>query len=110
MLLFAITGINPRPSALRLPRLRAAGTQETTRDTETRKTPKPKNQMNQNQPLEIPEHSTMLKCKNFRLGQMDRKAGRPCSSTNGSYLDGWYSPEKEIPPYVTRAEMEAFNL
>lgn len=28
----------------------------------------------------------------FQIGQNHRKKGLPCSYTNGSYLDGWYSP------------------
>ena len=30
--------------------------------------------------------------RQFRLGQIDRRLGEPCKSTNGAYLNGWYSP------------------
>lgn len=29
--------------------------------------------------------------KQFDKGRHDRLSGLPCSSTNGSYLEGWYS-------------------
>lgn len=29
--------------------------------------------------------------REFEQGRADRIAGDPCQSTNGAYLDGWYS-------------------
>ena len=38
----------------------------------------------------------------FRAAQAERKAGKPCRSANGVYLNGWYNPE--LPRYyVTEA-------
>jgi hypothetical protein len=31
----------------------------------------------------------------FRAGVRDRIYGRPCRSTNGAYLDGWYADETD---------------
>lgn len=36
----------------------------------------------------------------FRSGQLDRARSAGCLSANGDYLDGWYSPEKELPPFL----------
>jgi hypothetical protein len=36
----------------------------------------------------------------FQVGKADRKAGRPCCSANGAYLNGWYSPDKDY-YYIT---------
>lgn len=33
--------------------------------------------------------------RQFQLGRSDRKAGKPCASANGAYLNGWYSPDTE---------------
>ncbi len=30
-------------------------------------------------------------------------------SANGAYLDGWYAPDKAIPPYVTESEFNAIK-
>lgn len=30
----------------------------------------------------------------FDLGRKDRLSGKPCSSSNGDYIDGWYSVRK----------------
>jgi len=61
-------------------------------------------------PLEKPHTSILERVRQFRMGQQDRKAGQPCKSTDGAYLDGWYSPEKGVPPYVTTEEARCFNL
>ena len=37
-------------------------------------------------------------------GQRDRLDGQPCRSNNGSYLDGWYSPNATIPEFLTHGE------
>jgi hypothetical protein len=29
----------------------------------------------------------------FQAGRADRKAGKPCASANGAYLNGWYNPD-----------------
>lgn len=43
----------------------------------------------------------------YRRGQMDRKAGLPCASANGYYLEGWYRPDAG--PYVlTQDEVSLF--
>ena len=34
----------------------------------------------------------------FIRGRADRIAGRPCSSTDGRYLDGWYSLPNNFKP------------
>lgn len=61
-------------------------------------------------PLEIPDRAICLRVRQFRLGQKDRQLGEPCKSANGCYLDGWYSPDQTVPPYITQAESIAFNL
>jgi hypothetical protein len=61
-------------------------------------------------PLDIPRQSILNKVSQYRKGQLDRKLGEPCKSANGAYLDGWYSPGQDVPPYITRAEMTAFGL
>jgi len=55
-------------------------------------------------PLEIKRYRKML--SEFRQGQTDRKAGRPCSSTNGRYLEGWYDPERHLPDFLTQKMLE----
>jgi hypothetical protein len=40
----------------------------------------------------------------FQRGRDDRKEGKPASSANGAYLNGWYSPEKEC-YYVSDPEI-----
>lgn len=48
----------------------------------------------------------------FRKGQEDRKEGgdsRGPLSTHGAYLDGWYSPDQQVPDFLTAeqtAELE----
>lgn len=61
-------------------------------------------------PLDEPRPAILKRVGQFRLGQLHRRKSLPCMSANGSYLDGWYSPEKEIPPYVTEAQVRAFQL
>jgi hypothetical protein len=34
-------------------------------------------------------------------GQSDRLAGKPSASANGRYLEGWYSPERMHPEFLT---------
>ncbi len=41
------------------------------------------------------------KYRRWLQGQSDRLAGKPCSSANGNYLDGWYAPDATIPDYFT---------
>lgn len=38
---------------------------------------------------------------NWSKGHADRLERKPCVSTNGDYLDGWYSPERHSPEFVT---------
>jgi hypothetical protein len=66
--------------------------------------------MNTQTEIEEPSDTNLRKCGHFRLGQLHRKKGLPCMSANGAYLDGWYEPHKEIPPWITREQMEAFNI
>lgn len=47
--------------------------------------------------------------KAFRAGQADRKAGLPCKSSNGCYLEGWYAPDKKA-YYISEDQVDAFNL
>jgi hypothetical protein len=42
----------------------------------------------------------------FRAGQLDRARSAGCLSANGDYLDGWYSPEKELPPFLVISQSE----
>lgn len=44
----------------------------------------------------------------WRTGQLDRLYNKPCCSTNGDYLDGWYSPNQAVPDFLTLNE--AFTL
>jgi hypothetical protein len=82
------------------------------------KTPKADNQRNETREaidralLELAECSqtSIERALNFRKGQRDRLKGLPCMSTNGSYLDGWYDPDKQIPPSLTEAQVIALNL
>lgn len=60
--------------------------------------------------VEEPTDMQLSKCKAFRSGQQDRKSGAGCLSANGAYLDGWYAPDKEVPPYVDKEQMNAFSL
>ncbi len=62
------------------------------------------------EPVEEPTRNQRLKCPQFRKGQSNRKAGQPCKSTNGAYLDSWYSPEQVVPPFVTQTQADAFKL
>ena len=48
------------------------------------------------------EAKTMsLRLARYRLGQWDSRNGSPCRSTNGTYLDGFYSPSEALPPFLT---------
>lgn len=40
----------------------------------------------------------------WRTGQLDRLYDKPCCSTNGDYLDGWYNPNQIIPDFLTMNE------
>jgi len=51
-----------------------------------------------------PKHRKML--SELRQGPADRKAGWPCSSTNGRYLEGWYDPERHLPEFLTQKMLE----
>lgn len=54
--------------------------------------------------------SDLRKCGEFRLGQIHRQKGMPCCSANGAYLDGWHSPDRSCPPYITETQAAAFNI
>jgi hypothetical protein len=59
--------------------------------------------------IEPPDADALAKHEQFRKGQSDRKAGLPCASTNGKYLEGWYAPDKKA-YYITDAQADSFNL
>lgn len=40
----------------------------------------------------------------WRTGQLDRLYNKPCCSTNGDYLDGWYNPNQVVPEFLTTCE------
>ena len=42
-------------------------------------------------------------------GQEDRRNGKPCSSANGKYLDGWYNPDQVVPDFLTLDETIAYR-
>lgn len=47
------------------------------------------------------------KLKEYKVwleGHSDRLTGQPCKSADGLYLDGWYSPERIIPDFLTHPE------
>lgn len=44
----------------------------------------------------------------WRTGQLDRLNNKPCCSSNGDYLDGWYNPNQYVPEFCTVDE--AFTL
>lgn len=45
---------------------------------------------------------TLNQERQFQLGKQDRKAGKPCASANGAYLNGWYNPETDY-YYIPKA-------
>lgn len=60
--------------------------------------------------VEEPTNHNKRRCQHFRNGQADRKADKPCVSTNGAYLEGYYAPGQKFPPYVTASQATAFKL
>jgi hypothetical protein len=44
--------------------------------------------------------------KRFREGQVDRLSGKPASSTDGTYLDGWYAPYQTCPDFLTPGRLK----
>jgi hypothetical protein len=61
-------------------------------------------------PLDEPTPAQRFSCQIFRMGQQARKDGKPCTSANGHFLDGWYSPDKKTPPCVSETQAEVFSL
>lgn len=53
---------------------------------------------------DIKDLRLLRRYKNWLSGHGDRLERKPCASTNGDYLDGWYSPEKDIPDFLTHSE------
>lgn len=53
------------------------------------------------QKLTLKEQQLQRKLKIFRDAQADRRRGLPCGSANGTYLDGWYAPNKLLPDFLT---------
>lgn len=47
--------------------------------------------------------------ENWLQGQEDRRSGRGCLSTNGTYLDGWYNPKQDVPDFLTPQEAYAYR-
>lgn len=47
---------------------------------------------------------------NYRQGQYDRRQDKPCASSNGDYLNGWYDPFEEVPPFLTITQVKYFNV
>lgn len=47
---------------------------------------------------------------NYRQGQYDNRANKPCASANGDYLNGWYDPFEEVPPFLTLAQVKFFGV
>lgn len=46
----------------------------------------------------------------YRQGQYDRRQEKPCASANGDYLNGWYDPFEEVPPFLTLAQVKFFGV
>ena len=61
-------------------------------------------------PIEKPNAYQLARVSKYRQGQHDRRNGKPCASANGAYLDGWYDPENECPPYISDSQRKAYNL
>lgn len=61
-------------------------------------------------PIDRTGGGEMRQLEQYRFGQADRKRGLPCRYNNGKYLDGWYNPDQKVPPFLTEAQVEAFNL
>lgn len=59
--------------------------------------------------VDPPSARDIARAKAFRQGQADRKAGKGLLSADGSYLDGWHSPEKTLPPSINRDQQDAFG-
>ena len=51
---------------------------------------------------------TLQKEAQFQLGKLHRQKGLPCMSSNGAYLNGWYSPEKDF-YYITKEAAHLLN-
>lgn len=47
---------------------------------------------------------------NYRQGQYDGRQKKPCASANGDYLNGWYDPFEEVPPFLTLAQVKFFGI
>jgi hypothetical protein len=45
-----------------------------------------------------------MRYREWLKGQADRFDRKSCASVNGDYLDGFYSPEKTFPDFLTNAE------
>lgn len=43
--------------------------------------------------------------RQYRAGQADRKMKKGAMSANGTYLDGYYSPDKRLPDFMTEDEL-----
>jgi hypothetical protein len=57
-------------------------------------------QVTRNEVFSVSE-STLEKERTFQKGKEDRKAGKPCASANGAYLNGWYAPDTDF-YYITK--------
>lgn len=60
--------------------------------------------------IDEPSASVKERVCRFRQGQRERRNGRGCVIVDGDYIEGWHAPDKAVPPMVTGAQVEAFNL
>lgn len=51
-----------------------------------------------------PNINKVRRYEQWRTGQLDRLYNKPCCSTNGDYLDGWYNPNQYVPDFLTIGE------
>lgn len=51
-----------------------------------------------------PNINKVRRYEQWRTGQLDRLYNKPCCSTNGDYLDGWYNPSQVVPDFLTVGE------
>ncbi len=61
------------------------------------------------EPVEKPSWNQKRQHINYARGRHDRLEGKPCASAIGSYLDGWYSPERPF-YFISEAQSIAFKI
>lgn len=52
-----------------------------------------------------PNINKVRRYEQWRTGQLDRLYNKPCCSSNGDYIDGWYNPNQHIPDFLTIGEV-----